>query len=90
MTDNWLKTRSPNLTLAKFKKELSIQYSIMPFDTHTTQAFTHLEQGPDELLDDYLHHVSELLSKIYHTSDMSRISAEGTNHYAVVLQKAER
>ena len=24
------------------------------------------------------------LSKIYHTSDMSRISAEGTNHYAVV------
>ena len=49
-----------------------------------TQAFTHLEQGPDELLDDYLHQASELLSKIYHTFDRSRISAEGTSHYAVV------
>ena len=25
----------------------------------------------------------ELLSKIYHTSDMSRILADGLNHYAV-------
>ena len=28
--------------------------------------------------------MSDLLSKTYHTSDMSRISVEGTNHYAVV------
>ena len=61
-----------------------MQYSIIPSNTHTTHAFTHLEQGLVELLDDYLHCVSDLLSNIYHTSDMSRISAEGTNHHAVV------
>ena len=60
-----------------------MQYPVIPSDTHATQAFTHLEQGLDELLDNYLHHMCELLSKIYHTSDMSSISAEGTNHYAV-------
>ena len=53
-----------------------MQYSIIPSYTHATQAFTHLEQGLDELLDDNMHCASELLSKIYHFSDMSRISAE--------------
>ena len=33
----------------------------------------------------YLHYTSELFSNIYHTSDMSRISAEGLNHYKVVF-----
>ena len=61
-----------------------MQYSNIPSDSHATQAFTQLEQGMDELLNDYLHHASELLSKIYHTSDMSSISAEGTSHYAIV------
>ena len=84
LTANRLKTRSPNLTWRELKKELSMQYCIIPSDTHATQAFTHLEQGMVELLDDYLHHVSELLSKIYHTSEMSRISVEGINHYPVV------
>ena len=46
----------------ELKKELSMQYFVIPADTHATQTFTWLEQGPDELLDDYLHHVSELLS----------------------------
>ena len=32
----------------------------------------------------YLHHVSELLLKIHHTSDMSQISVEGVNHYTIV------
>ena len=83
-TANRLKTRSTNLTWMKLKKELSMQYSIIPSNTQGTQALNHLEQGPDVLLDDYLHHAGKLLSKIYHTFDMSRISAEGTNHYAVV------
>ena len=48
------------------------------------QAFAQLEQGPDELLDMFLHHASDLLSKIYHTSHMSRILVEGLNHYTVV------
>ena len=61
-----------------------MQYSVIPSDTHATQAFTCLEQGPDVLLDNYLHHASELLFKIHHTSDMSSISVEGNNHYVVV------
>ena len=60
-----------------------MQYSLIPLDAHATQAFTHLEEGLDELLDYYLHHTSDL-SKICHTSDMSRISMEATSHYAVV------
>ena len=48
------------------------------------RLLSQLEQDPDELLDNYLHCVSELLPKMYHTSDMSSISAMGTNHYAVV------
>ena len=37
-----------------------------------------------ELLDEYLHHMSELLSKIYNTLDMPRVLTEGLNHYTVV------
>ena len=32
----------------------------------------------------HLHHTCELLLKIYHTLDMSQISAENLNHYTVV------
>ena len=83
-TANRLKARLPNLTWMEVEKELSMQYSIILSDIHATQASTQLEQGPEELLDNYLHCVSELLSKIFHTYDMSSISVEGTNHYAVV------
>ena len=79
-----LQTRPPNLAWTENKKELSMQHSIISSDTHATEAFTQITQGLVELFDDYLHHVSELLWKIYHTSDMSRFSVEGTNHYAVV------
>ena len=68
----------------ELKKESSMHHFIIPSNTHATQAFTQLEHGLDELLSDYLQHVSDLLSKIYHTSDMFKVSAEGTNHYAVV------
>ena len=84
MTANWVKTRSPNLAWTELKKELCMQYSVNLSDIHPTQAFSLFEQDLDELLDDYLHHASNLLSKIYHTSDMSSISVEGTNYYAVV------
>ena len=68
----------------ELKGELSVQYSIILSDSNTTQAFTWLEQGMHELLDEYLHQASELLSKIFYTSDMSRISVEDLNHYAMV------
>ena len=60
-----------------------MQYSIISLDTHAIQPFTHLEQGPGELLVKNLHHVNDLLLKIYYISDMSRISAKGTNYFAV-------
>ena len=61
-----------------------MQYSVIPSDSHATQAFIQLQQGLDEPLDKYLHCVSELLSKIYCTSDMSRMLVKGLNHYSVV------
>ena len=48
---NRLKAGSPNLMWMDLKKELPMQYSVILFDSHTTQAFAPLEQGPDELLD---------------------------------------
>ena len=59
-------------------------YSVISSNTHATQAFPCWEQSQDEFLNDYLHFASELLSKIYYTSNMSSISAEGTYHYAAV------
>ena len=40
LTANRLKIRSPNLIWTNLKKELCMQYSITPSETHTTQAFT--------------------------------------------------
>ena len=69
---NRLKARSQNLMWTELRREWSTQYSIIPPDSHATQAVTQLEQGLDQLLDMYLHCASEL-SKICPTSDMSRI-----------------
>ena len=79
-----LKAQSPKLMWTELKRELSMQYSAIPYDSHVTQAFAQLEQDPDELLDIYFHHAIELLSETYHTSDMSKIFADGLNHYKVV------
>ena len=54
-----------------------MQYSTIILDSHATKGFAQMEQGPGELLDMYLHCANELLSKIYHTSDMSRILVKG-------------
>ena len=83
-TANRLKALSPILTWIELKKESCMQYSIISSNNHAAQSFTWLEQGPHELLEEYLHGPSELQSKIYHTSDMSRILVVGINHYAVV------
>ena len=48
------------------------------------QPFAHLQQGPDELLEMYLHHASELLWKIHCMMDTSQIQAEGINYYTMV------
>ena len=63
---------------------MSMQHSLISSNNNSTQAFINLEQGLDELFDDYFHSVNKLPSKTYQTFDMSSISAEGTNHYTVV------
>ena len=60
------------------------QYSTIPFSSHTTQAFSHLQQGPNEPPQMCLHHASKLLSKIHHMMDISQILTEGTNSYMLV------
>ena len=57
---------------------------------HLTQAFIQLEQGPDEPLNMYLHNASEPLSKICHTSNMSRTPVTDINHYTVVYSPNSR
>ena len=39
LTENRLKARLSNLTWAELKRELYMQYSIIPLDTHAMQAF---------------------------------------------------
>ena len=68
----------------ELKREVCMQYPVIPSDNHATQVFTQLEQGPDELLDDFPHCASHLLSKLNNNFDMSSISVKGTHHYAVV------
>ena len=42
-----LKAQSPNLKWTKLKRELSMQYSAIPCDSHAIQAFSHLKQCPE-------------------------------------------
>ena len=84
LSANKLKARSPNVTWMELIRELPMQYSAILFDSHATKALAQLEKGLDELLNMYLVHTSEHLSNIYYTSDMSRISGDGLNHYTVV------
>ena len=63
----------PNMD--RTQKSIFMQCLVIPFDSNATKAFTQVEQGLDEPFHMYVHHINEFLSKIYHTSDMSRISA---------------
>ena len=56
----------------------------MPFSSHAIQAFAHLQQVSDELLQLYLHHAIEPLLKNHPMTCMFKIPAEGLNHYTLV------
>ena len=77
-----LRDHLPHLTWDDLKNGFLSQYST--FHSHAIKALTHLQQGPSEILKMYLHHASELLSKIQHKMDMSQITVEGLNHYTMV------
>ena len=84
MSSDRLRDCLSHLTWDDIKHELLRQYSMIPFGSQATQAFTDLQQGCNELLKLYLHHATELLSKIQYMTDMSQIPAEGLNHYTMV------
>ena len=66
------------------KKHLTTNYSEIPYDTHTINAYDNLHQGSDESASAYLHRVQDILEHIHHKSDMTSISAIGTNHVKIL------
>ena len=66
------------------KQHLTTNYSKIPYDTHTINAYDTLQQGADESTDAYLHRVQDILKCIYHTNNMSSITAIGTNHAKIL------
>ena len=68
------------LTWSTLKKHLTSNYSEIPYDTHSINAYDGLQQGNDESTEAYLHRAQDILECIHHTNDMSSITAIGTNH----------
>ena len=72
------------LSWQSLKKYLTNNYSEIPYDTHTINAYDNLHQGSDESTSAYLHRAQDILECIHHTTDMETISAIGTNHTKVL------
>ena len=66
------------------KKHLTTNYSEIPYDTHTINAYDNLHQGSDESTSAYLHRVQDTLECIHNTSDMTSIPAIDTNHAKIL------
>ena len=62
------------------KKLLTSNYSQIPYNTHAINAYDSLHQGSNEPTIAYLHRAQDILKCIHHTSNMSSITAIGTNH----------
>ena len=62
------------------KKHLTTNYLEIPYNTHAINAYDNLHQGSNESTSGYLHRVQDILKHIHHTSNMTSISAIGTNH----------
>ena len=66
------------------KKHLTSNYLEIPYDTHAINAYDSLHQGSDESTTAYLHRVQDILKHIHHKSNMTSISAIGTNHAKIL------
>ena len=66
------------------KKHLTSNYSEIPYDTYAINAYDSLHQGSDESTIADLHRAQDILECIHHTSDMSSITAIGTNHAKIL------
>ena len=67
-----------------WKKHLTGNYSEILYDTHAINAYDSLHQGSDESTIAYLHRVQDILEHIHLTSNMSSITAIGTNHAKIL------
>ena len=72
------------LVWSSLKKHLTSNYSEIPYNTHALNADDSLHQGRDESTIVYLHRVQDILKHIHHTSNMSSITAIGTNHVKIL------
>ena len=66
------------------KKHLTTNYSDIPYDTHTINAYDNLHQGSNESTSGFLHKAQDILECIHNTSDMTSIPAIGTNHAKIL------
>ena len=72
------------LSLTTSKQHLTSNYSEIPYDTHTINAYDTLQWGTDELTEAYLHRVQDILECIHCPNDMSSIMATSTNHTKIL------
>ena len=61
-----------------------MNYSEIPYDTHTINAYHNLHHGSNKSTSTYLHRVQNILEYIHNTSDMTSIPAIGTNHAKIL------
>ena len=66
------------------KQHLTSNYSKIPYDTHTINAYNTLQQDTDVSTKAYLHRLQDILECIHHTNDMSSVTAIGINHAKIL------
>ena len=85
---NYFETKEANadktLIWSTLKKQLTSNYSEIPYNTHAINAYDMLQQGNDESTEAYLHRAQDILEHIHHTNDLSSISAIGTYHAKIL------
>ena len=72
------------LVWSLLKKHLTNNYSEIPYDTHAINTYDSLHQGSDDSTIAYLHRAQDIVECIHHTSNMSSITAIGTNHAKIL------
>ena len=85
---NYLEGKESNLgkklSWTTLKQHLTSNYSEIPYDTHTINAYDTLQQGTDKSTEAYLHRAQDIFECIHHTNDMSLVTAIGTKHAKIL------
>ena len=85
---NYLEDKEMNsgkkLSWATLKQHLTSNYSEIPYDTHAINSYDTLQKCTDESTKAYFYRVQGILECIFHTNDMSSVTAIGTNHTKIL------